>query len=228
MSIATLTINSRNYGAWSLRGWLLCRIAGLDFTVEVVDNHDPELGPSCCCCPLVPRAPARARRRVVWDTLAIAEYLHELLPERALLPADTVARARCRSVSGRDALGLPQSPLGPAHEHQGAPPGFQVWAGAQADIDRIVAIWAECLAASGGPYLFGESPPWPTPCTRRCAPGFAPTTSRSAPTAADYVETVLGLPEMVEWMRRRPSRSPTTSKSSRWSSDRPSGSGWPG
>ena len=41
MSQATLTINSRNYGAWSLRGWLLCKFAGLDFTVEVVDSHDP-------------------------------------------------------------------------------------------------------------------------------------------------------------------------------------------
>src|SRR6202034_2757569 len=98
MSQATLAINSRNYGAWSLRGWLLCRFAGLDFTVEVADSHDPGvrdelllLSPSF----LVPRL--RHGDVVVWDTLAIGEYLHEILPERGLLPADPVARARCRS-----------------------------------------------------------------------------------------------------------------------------------
>jgi glutathione S-transferase len=80
VSQATLTINSRNYGAWSLRGWLLCKFAGLDFAVEVVDSTDPDaraelllLSPSF----LVPRL--QHDDLAIWDTLAIGEYLHEYL-----------------------------------------------------------------------------------------------------------------------------------------------------
>ena len=99
MSQATLTINSRNYGAWSLRGWLLCKFAGLDFTVEVVDSHDPDvraelllLSPSF----LVPRL--RHDDLVIWDTLAIAEYLHESHRTRRCSPTTRRRRpgaARC-------------------------------------------------------------------------------------------------------------------------------------
>ena len=88
MTTATLTINSKNYGSWSLRGWLLCRMAGLDFIERIVDSTEPGvqaelllLSPSI----LVPRLEHDGL--VVWDTLAIAEYLHELLPAAGLLPA---------------------------------------------------------------------------------------------------------------------------------------------
>jgi glutathione S-transferase len=76
MAPATLTINSRNYGSWSMRGWLLCRMAGLDFVEEVLPAGDPAtraelllLSPSF----LVPRLEHAGV--TVWDALAIAEYL---------------------------------------------------------------------------------------------------------------------------------------------------------
>ena len=50
MAKATLTISSRNYSSWSLRGWLLCKFAGLDFEEEVLPLDDPSPAPSCCCC----------------------------------------------------------------------------------------------------------------------------------------------------------------------------------
>jgi glutathione S-transferase len=96
-----LTIASKNYGAWSLRGWLLCRLAGLDFDEITVSPDDPAtraelllLSPSF----LVPSLTTGKIK--VWDTLAIAEYLNELFPEADLLPRDPVARAHCRSISG--------------------------------------------------------------------------------------------------------------------------------
>ena len=99
-------------------------------------------------------------------------------------------------------------------------PGFPVWAGAQADIDRIETVWNECLAASGGPYLFGE--------TRTVADAmYAPDCTRLqtydvkvGAVASEYVETILAMPEMVEWMRGGAPRASTTSRNSRWSSDR--------
>ena len=51
MAKAVLTISSKNYSSWSLRGWLLCKLAGLEFDEEVVSIDDPSArAPSCCCC----------------------------------------------------------------------------------------------------------------------------------------------------------------------------------
>ena len=101
MARATLTISSKNYSSWSLRGWLLCRMAGLDFEEKPVDLSDSDarqelllLSPSV----LVPRLTHDGIS--VWDTLAIAEYLHEIAPDAGLLPEDRAVRAHCRSVSG--------------------------------------------------------------------------------------------------------------------------------
>ena len=93
MATATLTISSRNYSSWSLRGWLICKMAGLDFETEVLPGGDEtsraellHLSPSF----LVPRL--RHEGIVVWDTLAIAQYLNETYPEAGFLPKDVAAR----------------------------------------------------------------------------------------------------------------------------------------
>jgi glutathione S-transferase len=199
VSQATLTINSRNYGAWSLRGWLLCKFAGLDFSVEVVDMTDPSshaelllLSPSF----LVPQL--RHDELVIWDTLAIGDYLHECM-DSSLLPADPKARAWCRSVSGEVHSGFANLRAALPMNIKSHHPGFPVWAGAQADIDRVETLWNECLAASGGPFLFGE--------TRTVADAmYAPECSRLhtydvkvGEVASGYVETILAMPEMVDW-----------------------------
>ena len=199
MSQATLTINSRNYGAWSLRGWLLCKFAGLDFTVEVVDNLDPDaraelllLSPSF----LVPRL--RHDDLVIWDTLAIGEYLHESVSS-SLLPDDPKAKAFCRSVSGEVHSGFANLRSALPMNIKSRHPGFPVWAGAQADIDRIETIWNDCLAASGGPFLFGESR---TVADAMYAPDCTRLESYDVKTgavASEYVETILAMPELIEW-----------------------------
>jgi len=93
MSGAVLTISSKNYSSWSLRGWLLCRMAGLDFKEELLSSDDPSaraelllLSPSF----LVPCLTHNGIK--VWDTLAIAEYLAEQYPQAGLLPREAAAR----------------------------------------------------------------------------------------------------------------------------------------
>ena len=93
MAKATLTIASKNYGSWSLRGWLLCKMSGLDFEEQQAASDDPStraelllLSPSF----LVPCLTHDGVK--IWDTLAIAEYLSELMPE-----CRTVAGGPCRS-----------------------------------------------------------------------------------------------------------------------------------
>ena len=92
----------------------------------------------------------------VWDTLAIAEYLQEVKPKAGLFPRDLAARTWCRAVSGEMHSGFSNLRSALPMNIRARHPGFKVWAGAQADIDRIVSIWRECLSSSGGPFLFGD------------------------------------------------------------------------
>jgi len=157
MAKATLTISSKNYSSWSLRGWLLCRMAGLDFDEQLQSIDDPStraellmLAPSF----LVPKLTHDGVE--VWDTLAIAEYLNELSPKAGLLPKDVKARAHCRSISGEMHSGFSNLRSALPMNLKQKFPGFKVWAGAQADIERILTIWRECFETYSGPFLFGE------------------------------------------------------------------------
>jgi glutathione S-transferase len=200
MGKAVLTINSRNYGAWSLRGWLVARFAGLDFDLRVVPPDDPDtkaemlLLSSSIRVPMLEHNGAR-----VWDVLAIAEYLNELKPRAALLPAERRARAHCRSICGEMHNGYASLRSALPMNIKGHFPGFRIWARAQADIDRIVTTWNECLATYGGPFLFGR---------RTMADAmYAPVVTRFITydvaldaACAAYCQRVLALPEMTEWI----------------------------
>jgi glutathione S-transferase len=196
-----LMIASKNYGSWSLRGWLLCKLAGLDFDEEVVPADDPStraelllLSPSF----LVPSLTTGAVK--VWDTLAIAEYLNELKPEAGMLPSDPVARARCRSVSGEMHSGFSNLRSALPMNIKGNYPGFKVWAGAQADIDRIVTIWRDCLAASGGRFLFGATPTIADAMYAPVCSRFLTYNVKLDRACAGYCDTIMAMPHMQEWV----------------------------
>jgi glutathione S-transferase len=157
MPVATLTISSKNYSSWSLRGWLMMKLSGVAFEEMVVDPDDAAareeillLSPSI----LVPCLTYDGFR--IWDTLAIAEFLAEIAPEAKLLPADRLRRARCRSISGEIHSGFTSLRSALPMNLKGHFPNFKVWSKAQGDIARVTEIWRECLLEYGGPYLFGE------------------------------------------------------------------------
>ena len=200
MGKATLTLSSKNYSSWSLRGWLLARFAGLEFDEVMVAPDDADakkelllLSPSI----LVPCLTHDGIK--VWDTLAIAEYLNETMPDAGLLPADRAARARCRAISGEMHSGFSSLRSALPMNLKRTFPGHKVWARALADIERITTLWRECLADYGGPFLFGA---------RSMADAmYAPVVTRfrtydvalDAPCTA-YGERIMALPEMVEWI----------------------------
>jgi glutathione S-transferase len=200
MATAVLTISSKNYSSWSLRGWLLCRMAGLEFEEEVMSSDDPStraelllLSPSF----LVPCL--RHNGVKVWDTLAIAEYLAEIAPNAGILPADHAARAHCRAVAGEMHSGFHNLRSALPMNLKAHFPGFKVWTGAQADVDRVAAIWRECLAQYGGPYLFGG--------LSLADAMYAPVATRFLtydvkldPQCAGYCETIMSWPAMREWV----------------------------
>ena len=99
MPKAVLTISSKNYGAWALRGWLMAKLAGLEFTEKVIPADDPAMKAEMLLLSSSMLVPSLLHDGIqVWDTLAIGEYLNEIKPKAQLLPADAKARAHCRAL----------------------------------------------------------------------------------------------------------------------------------
>ena len=201
MAKATLAIASKNYGSWSLRGWLLCKLSGIEFEEVPVSSDDPStraelllLSPSF----LVPCLTHDGIK--IWDTLAIAEYLDELKPEAGLIPAERAARAHCRAVSGEMHSGFSNLRSALPMNLKAHYNGYKIFAGARPDIERIATIWREALSEYGGPFLFGARP-----CMADAM--FAPVCTRFATydvkldtTCAAYNKTVLSMNAMQEWI----------------------------
>jgi glutathione S-transferase len=201
MAVAELTISSKNYSSWSLRGWLLCRLAGLQVSETMIALDDPEvraelllLSPSV----LVPRLTHEGAS--VWDTLAIAEYLHELYPDAGMYPADRIMRAHSRSVSGEIHSGFANQrsalPMNLKVRHA----RFPIFSGAKPDIERVETIWAECLERYGGPWLFGDRPTVADAMFAPVAQRFLTYAVPVSATSAAYCHTINGWPLMREWI----------------------------
>jgi glutathione S-transferase len=201
MNKPSLSISSKNYSSWSMRGWLLARFAGLDFVEEPVSVDDADARRELLLMAPSIRVPCLTHGGVrVWDTLAIAEYLNEICPDSGLLPGSTASRAHCRSICGEMHSGFASLRSALPFNVKAHFPNHKVWNRAQADIDRIMEIWRECLSAYDGPYLFGEH--------RTMAEAmYAPVVLRfmTYDVALDdvcrrYCEHVLALPEVAEWV----------------------------
>ncbi len=203
-----LYIGNKNYSSWSMRPWVLLKQAGIAFDEVRVrfDSFDAgsEFKRTMGSVTPTGKVPALVDGDlVVWDTLAIAEYVAETWPDRQLWPADAKARARARSVcaemhSGFNAL-RNHCPM----NIEAALPevGRIVWrdqAGVRADMARIEAIWTELLATHGGPMLFGDfgiADAYYAPVCSRIRTYALPV----SPAVAAYVDRVHSLAAMQAW-----------------------------
>jgi glutathione S-transferase len=197
---ATLSISSKNYSSWSLRGWLMVKFAGLEFRELPVAPDDADarkelllLSPSI----LVPCLTHEGVK--VWDTLAIGEYLNEIKPKSGLLPADRKARAHCRAICGEMHSGFSSLRAALPMNLKARFPGHKIWSRAQEDIDRVVAIWRECLKVHGGPFLFGD--------LSMADAMYAPVVTRFMTydvkldrACNEYCKHIMALPEMIQWI----------------------------
>jgi glutathione S-transferase len=160
-----LYIGNKNYSSWSMRPWVLMKNAEIDFDEVLLrfDSMDPgstfknsveKLSP-VGKVPLLEDGPL-----MVWDTLAIAEYLAERFPHKSLWPSEVSARARARSIcaemhSGFTAL---RNACPMNIEASLAEVGTLILrdqAGVRSDLARIEKMWLALLEQHGGPYLFG-------------------------------------------------------------------------
>jgi len=200
MARAVLTISSKNYSSWSLRGWLLTKFSGLEFEENKVSHDDPSVRAEILLLSSSIRVPRLDHDGAsVWDTLAIAEYLNEVMPQAGLLPADRIQRAHCRSICGEIHSGFTVLRSSLPVNLKGHFPGFKVWSRAAADISRIAEIWSDCLGKSGGPFLFGA---------RTMADAmYAPVVTRFMTydvkldgRLMEYCQIIMAMPEMQDWI----------------------------
>ena len=200
MSEATLLISSKNYSSWSLRGFLLAKLSGINFTEEHVSPDDPRAREELLMRTSSILVPCLIHGDVsVWDTLAIAEYLNEVFPEANMLPKEKQARARCRSIAGEMHSGF--SAL---RERCTMNCGvrIQLHDMPQAlldDVARIDELWREGLARFGGPFLAGAR-------FHAVDAMYAPIALRVQTyglaffgEAAAYAQRLRALPAMQEW-----------------------------
>ena len=200
-----LIIGNKAYSSWSLRGWLACRQSGLPFEEVVVPLYDAEwdkrregdeFAPSSGKVPILWDGDA-----VVWDSLAIVDFLADKVGRDRFWPADEAARAMARSMAAE----MHSSFAALRREHSmnvrqifpAQPPSAAV----AADLTRLFQLWAQARArfGGGGDFLFGEF--------GAADIMFAPVCTRivtySLPTprfAAGYVMAVLQHPFMQDWI----------------------------
>jgi glutathione S-transferase len=161
-----LYIGNKNYSSWSMRPWVLLTQAGIAFEEVMArfDSFAPDSDFKKIIGPVSPvgKVPALVDGDlVVWDTLAIAEYLAEKFPDKQLWPADIQARARARSICAEMHSGFAALRSACPMNIEASLPeiGQLAWRdkpAVRADVARLVAMWSELLAQHGGPMLFGN------------------------------------------------------------------------
>jgi glutathione S-transferase len=204
-----LYIGNQNYSSWSMRPWVLLAQAGIPFeTVKVrFDSFAPDSSFKHTVNALTPTGKVPVLldgNLVVWDTLAIAEYLAEQFPEKHLWPRSTPARARARSVCAEMHAGFTGLRSHCPMNIEASLPavGALVWRdkpAVRADVARLVSMWQELLAASGGPMLFGEfsvADAYFAPVCMRLKTYALPVPGE----IADYVARVSALPGVQAWV----------------------------
>jgi len=201
MTRYTIVLGNKNYSSWSLRGWLPLKQTGAAFEEVVIPLRGPETRAN-----ILEHSPAgkvpilKTPDLVIWDSLAIAEYLAERHPDAGLWPTDGPARAVARSVTAEMHSGFPHLRQSLPMDMRNRRPDQMLSNETKADIRRIQTIWQDCRERYGarGDFLFGSF--------GIADAFFAPVVSRFVtygialdPVAATYRDAVMAWPDLKEW-----------------------------
>ena len=209
-----LTIGNKNYSYWSMRPWVLLRHFDIPFQEVMVrfDSFEPGSAFKQAVGPLAPtgKVPVLVHGDlVVWDTLAIAEYVAEYaaehFPEQALWPRHQAQRARARSLCAEMHAGFGALRSACPMNIEAALPevGARVMAeqpAVAADLARLIDMWIGALAASGGPFLFGSfsiADAYFAPVVARLRSYALPV----PPAVAAYLDRVWASPGVAAWVQ---------------------------
>lgn len=199
-----LVIGTRNWSTWSLRPWLVIRRTGAPFTETLVQLREVETSTTEILrhspSGLVPAL--KDGDLVVWDSLAICEYLAERFPAARLWPADRADRALARAATAEMHSGF-QSLRGECPMDLTLVTKADLSEATRANVRRLVQLWSGLLARSGGPFLFGDwtiADAFFTPvATRFRGYGVKPSDHGDTGAAGQYVERLLENPDFLAW-----------------------------
>jgi glutathione S-transferase len=202
MTQATLFLGNKAYSSWSLRGWLACKIAGLDFREEIHDMGAPDWKTWIAARSPTGKVPCLLIDGAsVWESLAIGDFLADSAPAK-FWPQDKAARAQARSIAAEMHAGFVELRKAMWMNVRARFPGKGRTPGALNDIARIQGLWAESRRkfGAGGPYLFGAQ-------FGMADAMYAPVVARFVTWAPDltkdsaaYVDAVWNHPYMKEWL----------------------------
>jgi glutathione S-transferase len=198
-----LVIGNKNYSSWSLRPWMVLKQAGIPFEEERISFNDPDFRAKVARLSPSARVPVLYDGGlVVWDSLAIVEYLAERFPDRKLWPADPAARAVARALCAEMHSGFQALRSTLVMNFELSLSGG-IWnLTVQQEIDRIVAMWEDARARFGGAgsLLFGSfsiADAFFAPVVQR----FFAYGIKLPPVARAYADEVAALPSFQEWAR---------------------------
>jgi glutathione S-transferase len=205
MAALKLAIGNKNYSSWSMRPWLALRASDIPFVETLIPLYtdNPADKEQILSFSRAGKVPVLVDgETVVWDSLAIIEYIAECYPEKKLWPDEAAARAHARSVCAEMHSGfVPLRSECGMNLHRPIRP-VTLSADAKANVARIEEIWRECRARYGdsGPFLFGRF--------GAADAMYAPVVHRLrtyaidvAPDTKAYMETMMALPAFQEWTR---------------------------
>lgn len=202
-----LIIGNKNYSSWSLRGWLAAKLSGLPFDEEVIPLDTPNFAERIQALSPSHKVPALHDRDVViWDSLAIIEFLAEKAPKAGFWPIDPGVRGVARSVAAEMHSSFSAMRAHLPMNIRKQFPDFPIPPLVKADIHRVQDIWLECRARANsrgsarraGDFLFGAfsaADIMYAPVVFRFASYDVPLLDE----AKDYVEAMLAHPFMIEW-----------------------------
>jgi glutathione S-transferase len=199
--VATLIIGNRNYSSWSLRGWLAASLCGIDVRTELVRLSEPGSHAALLGHSPAGRVPVlKHGDQVIWDSLAIIEYLAELHPQAGLWPEDADARAMARSICAEMHAGFAALRTHMPMNLRKKLPGLGRGPGVAGDIARIEALWRDARERFGaeGPFLFGgysAADAMYTPVASR----FRTYAVALDATCQAYADAVLAWPAFLAW-----------------------------
>jgi glutathione S-transferase len=206
MADFTLVIGNKNYSSWSLRGWLMARIAGIEFDEVIVPLDLPETRAAIRKHSPSGRVPVLLHRGLaVWESLAIGEYLNDLKPEAGFWPAAAAARAHARSISCEILTGFNELRANMPVNIRASYPGRGMTPAVRAEIERITSMWRDCrkrfagAAAKDDGFLFGSF----SAADAMYAPVVTRLRTYGVPVDSDtdaYCKAILAHPPMKEWI----------------------------
>ena len=159
MADITIYLGNKNYSSWSLRAWLMLRHTKQAFEEVVIPLREKDTRETILRFSPSGKVPVLHHKgTVVWDSLAIGEFLAETYAKLRLWPKDAGKRALARSISAEMHSGFLDLRRSMPMNMRRSYPGHQVTPEAQADINRIAAIWRDCRMrfGGGGKFLFGD------------------------------------------------------------------------